>query len=540
MRNVLLLVVSLIMSVNAFGYEQIVDSKWDELLTSKSMSNINDYTYVLEKLKGETITFKIDYWESEKLQCFLNVEPDTVWIKKPKKNPQLNKDYKLMPYYHGIGEYDEKAYYQKDKRYTPAEVMTNTSFYVDSVFKSYQEPCLVLLTNLQNNEKLVWAVSSGNRNGITVMSESLGSKMINEGTVLYKNFASSYSTPKAHEFSPYSVQKAIFKWEISRYSFYPKLDIYLRGNGETLVYTYDKAEYKRSYSTPKYLAQTDYDIIVDGEKDFELNTIVDFKTIKYDFPFSFRTIWGETKTSSSVYQKICGKNSYSDIRGYLGDETYIRIAGKQSIHGIDYYIATCYGKCFYIPVSNVSLKTEEIAKLDSLLNSPKEAQEMFFEVTKGFELYQYTQDTKKILGEFDSFKKYGLSIVKWSVYDESDYTDGTGIRFTFYNPTKSMIKYITITFVGYNAVDDPVGRALTKKCIGPIEPDESGEYQFEYAWFTDIVEYAKIRSIKVDYKNGTSKTITNVSNIEWSEELYDFFVNPPLKDLKTLSVTKEE
>ena len=73
-----------------------------------------------------------------------------------------------------------------------------------------------------------------------------------------------------------------------------------------------------------------------------------------------------------------------------------------------------------------------------------------------------------------------------------------------------------------------------------IEPDESADYEFEYTWFTDIVEYAKIRSIKVDYKNGTSKTITNVSKIEWSDDLYDFFKNPPLKDLTTLSVPEQK
>lgn len=106
------------------------------------------------------------------------------------------------------------------------------------------------------------------------------------------------------------------------------------------------------------------------------------------------------------------------------------------------------------------------------------------------------------------------------------------MKFEFYNPTKKTIKYITINFVGYNAVDDPVstyeGSTLTRKCIGPIEPKDQATYEFEYVWFTDIVEYAKIKSILVQYKDGTSKRINNASNIVWSDELNSFLLNPTL------------
>ena len=39
----------------------------------------------------------------------------------------------------------------------------------------------------------------------------------------------------------------------------------------------------------------------------------------------------------------------------------------------------------------------------------------------------------------------GISIYSWGVYDESEYTDGTSIRFTFYNPTQKTIKYVNIS-----------------------------------------------------------------------------------------------
>lgn len=74
---------------------------------------------------------------------------------------------------------------------------------------------------------------------------------------------------------------------------------------------------------------------------------------------------------------------------------------------------------------------------------------------------------------------------------------------------------------------------MTKKCIGPIEPDETASYDFEYAWFTDVVEYAKIRSISVIYKNGTTKTISNPKNIMFPKELRDFlYSSNPVEKLK--------
>ena len=115
----------------------------------------------------------------------------------------------------------------------------------------------------------------------------------------------------------------------------------------------------------------------------------------------------------------------------------------------------------------------------------------------------------------------------------SDYTEGTGIEIFFYNPTKQDIKYITITFQGYNAVDDPVGRPVTRKCIGPIAPDASVSYDFDYVWLTDIIDYAKIKSIVVQYRNGSTKTIYNPQSVMFSPELRDFFfMSNPVRDLK--------
>ena len=133
------------------------------------------------------------------------------------------------------------------------------------------------------------------------------------------------------------------------------------------------------------------------------------------------------------------------------------------------------------------------------------------------------------LKKFDEFIKYstqqGLIVKKWKIIDESEYTDGTSVEIEFINPTKKTIKYIWTTFVGYNAVEDPVidrmkgVKNITVKSIGPIKPDSSSLYTFEYVWYTDIVETAKITNIKIQYMDGTFKTINVPDKVIMSDSL---------------------
>lgn len=52
-------------------------------------------------------------------------------------------------------------------------------------------------------------------------------------------------------------------------------------------------------------------------------------------------------------------------------------------------------------------------------------------------------------------------------------------------------------------------------CVaGPIEPEDFGSYTFENLWFTDEVEWAKLVSLKVDYMDGSSKTIKNLKLVK--------------------------
>lgn len=143
----------------------------------------------------------------------------------------------------------------------------------------------------------------------------------------------------------------------------------------------------------------------------------------------------------------------------------------------------------------------------------------------------YLDKMEKAIAFLESCKSKGLVILDWSFYDESEYTDGTSVKFKVYNPTQKTIKYLWFTVVGYNPVGDKIidrrkGTSnITVKAVGPIAKDESGLYEFDYVWFTDLVETMKIISIKVQYMDNTIKTITNVKDITIPDKLYKVLID---------------
>ena len=134
--RIILIILLLLSSVLLVAAEEskLIDSKWDELISPSatySSSKAIEITKFPNLLVGETIYFKVSgsSYRARELQCFLNIMPDTIWIKKkPKKNAELNKHYKLMPFYHGV----ESSSYT-NPQYTPAQEIEGINFFVDSV-----------------------------------------------------------------------------------------------------------------------------------------------------------------------------------------------------------------------------------------------------------------------------------------------------------------------------------------------------------------------------------------------------------------------
>ena len=81
------------------------------------------------------------------------------------------------------------------------------------------------------------------------------------------------------------------------------------------------------------------------------------------------------------------------------------------------------------------------------------------------------------------------------------------------------MQYITFYALGINPVGDVVYNVRQHsnisefRGVGPIKPNESANYEWEYAWFTDVVEKLKITKVKIQYMDGSTKIVTNTKSL---------------------------
>ena len=119
-----------------------------------------------------------------------------------------------------------------------------------------------------------------------------------------------------------------------------------------------------------------------------------------------------------------------------------------------------------------------------------------------------------------------MALLKTRIFDVSEHTEGTGFSVTLYNTGRKVIKYVTISLIGYNAVKDPVrdrtrsSTTLTFRGVGPIEPDSSGSYSKDYMWMTDLVESFRITQVKLEFMDGTSKVLTDIGALSIKAQDY--------------------
>lgn len=207
-------------------------------------------------------------------------------------------------------------------------------------------------------------------------------------------------------------------------------------------------------------------------------------------------------------------NSYYDKR--LDKFTVVVLCGaKKGSSDYKAYEVVYNGKPYFVDVNNVETNP---LNFEAFLNMDEEQYAKVRKASIDMGKYAHSDKIDKALKWLETTKPYGIALYKYSAYDESEYTDGTGMEFEIINTGKKTIKYVTFNFTGYNAVDDKVSTMKTRKGIGPIKPEASGAYTFEYVWMSDIVEYSKINSIKLQFMDGTFKTITNIQAIKIPSE----------------------
>lgn len=496
----------------------------------------SDKLSFLRQLCGDTITFNISAVRD--VNMFTKEVPDTIWIKKkPKKNPQEGKHYRLSYIYKGnpsSGEY-----------LTPVSCINGKPFGVLSVdyvsdgsSYSFHKDLLIKLIDLDDLSILNCIIPHNNKFSFNISSNKIERSIKSiVGEQFYIKTGNGYSSPKYTLCTLNNGEHSIlFDGHIGDITLQSNVTFhFVDKDGYEVSFKYEKPTYSGYYSDEPIVSKIEHE---DKHLVRTINSEVDLNIAKSesDLPFNFNYILG-TRNGYSAYisQRIVPDNikSYSwtsDYKTAPSDEIMF-VGGSIMVRDTKFLKMIYNGKAFFMKADDVKLSPEDKQKLDSLENCNLDIQNQFWHQTLLLNQAIYYKRLNDALQEIDSYSKYGLAIKNWSVYDESEYTDGTGIRITFLNPTDKVIKYISLSFQGYNAVDDPYGRPVSKKCIGPIDSKETASYNFEYVWFSDVVEYAKIRSIVVTYTNGTTKTISNPSSIMLSKEVIQtIFGSNPVED----------
>lgn len=486
-----------------------------------------DRASYMKNFVGDTIQFYFP--EIQYVNNFTLSQPDTIWLKKrPKKNPKERKDYILNHCYKGILVGKGTA--------TPVSEINGKRFGILSV--QVIQPSLQLkygfvmkAVDLENLEVIdisfpdyipfKVAISSSRK------TNSIKSLIGKKFYIIDSYISSTYKAA--------SLKNGAYQLILDGRSSRPLIShvemSFVDENNSPINFHPQATTFN---SNPKQI------LTVEEYEDMQPRTITsefnkDLLNDSTPMPFSFGYIIGVTNEPPiSFGQKIDQSKSIEDnwkLTFELSDKI-VFIGGSLYVNNIKYLKALYRGKAFFIHHKSVTLDEDEKMKLDSLEKCPADIQERFFNKALFFNKMYHLQNLEKAIADMESYAKYGLAIKKWGVYDESAYTDGTGINISFFNPTDKTIKYISFTVQGYNAVDDPVGKPITKRCIGPIDPQESGSYTFEYTWFTDIISYAKIRSITVTYKNGSTKNIANADKIMFTEDINSIiFSTNPVEDL---------
>lgn len=236
---------------------------------------------------------------------------------------------------------------------------------------------------------------------------------------------------------------------------------------------------------------------------------------------------------SDSYASICEDvSSYcSCYSKHLDEGTIVVVSGTnlcKSSYRPEYYFEIFYKNKPYFIKKNSLKFSDSIDYFAEISSFTKEQTTTFRRKAKFTAAVAHSQTLNEALTFLKSCKTKGLAILEWHIYDESEYTEGTSFQIEYYNPTNKTIKYITTTLVGYNPVGDKVYNIRKQsytcqvKSVGPIEPESSGSYSFDYVWFTDMVETAKIISITVQYMDGTIQAINNAEAIRFNKNLYNY------------------
>lgn len=90
---------------------------------------------------------------------------------------------------------------------------------------------------------------------------------------------------------------------------------------------------------------------------------------------------------------------------------------------------------------------------------------------------------------------------------------GVSVQGRIKNTGTKTIKYITIRFIPYNSVNDPVYCSIKGvslygvKCTGPISPEGKLDFLGENLWYNSSITVVKLAGVEIEYMDGTTETL---------------------------------
>ena len=274
--------------------------------------------------------------------------------------------------------------------------------------------------------------------------------------------------------------------------------------------------------------------------------------MRFNFLFLlFISFFGNAQNKITDSTIILGitKNSFTNVSTQINNSGFksgedFEIPSKSTVlifgakryntgsQNFDYYKIIYKGKIYFIYKEDIIVtKMADEAELvfEDLLSISNEQSSNLEKFVIGLSGLLDIENRKKALKFIESCKPYGIVLLNNSIYDESEYTDGTSFEFQIQNLSTKTIKYITFNLIGFNSVDDKIidrGSSIKSvKGVGPISKNEAAKFSFKYVWFTDLVETFLIKSIKIQYMDGSFKNIEDPKRITLSKENRDILFN---------------
>lgn len=553
----LCLVLLLCLNTKAQSDTEIL-SELRSLITNQSYKTGAEMANYFNEFVGDTLTISsdIDY-----IRTFISYHhEDTLWLTNKRKKAQLNRDYITTKVYKPQRKvYDN--HYQfvtntndiRSRRWILEKaVKAEYNLKVNSFSSVKQEGSNLLVKDANSNAEAILLLQSPIPNDFidkeftfTIENERINrliKQLVNKEVTAYNFSTSSYEKRIITGGSfliTFKANKTIYKMsdlgeKVFDFNANVKLTFKNKDGKEFEMDTRNNIDHflKSIYTEAEFIVSTDR-LTIDRNEEAPTAFVPDPKK-----PFDFDYIMGLTSNSAPItydlrsFSNILSDNNRSRPRSFIPSDEVILIGKRKTADGIDYYQAYYQGKSFFIKTEDVELVKGEIdeEKVNILNECDYLTWRQFHANCMFLTKRTYENSLKKNKLKLKQFSEKGLAVRDYDIYQVSEYVEGKGFKFKIFNPTNIDIKYVTVNFVGYNAVDDPVqsgGKTIQKvRGIGPVEAKENASWSFDYVWTNDLVQYVKIKSIIVEYTNGTSKTIPFSEDLILDSRTYRDLYNP--------------